>query len=363
MNTTDNGGMENVDSHNTALDDIEQSSTKHNDMSLGMKIFGILEMLGGALSVLVVILGLVIVFFVSKRLSNSQQTLAGIWTFNAIMYSVIAVVLLWMGIATFKCRRWARALTEANAWFALCMGCAMILFLPFSTNEMLNTLKENPNMLFGNITMITVLSTIFSVFRDIVVPLIFLLFFRSPNTKRTCEIKDPKERWTDRVPMKVLVLIIAIFYSILGASGSIFIGGIIPVFGQFLTGNTSIVLLVLTIAFLALAIRYVYNMKMSGWWMTMIIILVYYPSAFVTFLKSDMRDVFEAIQFTKTMLDYIDLKEVPSMASVAWSVPLVMILSIAYMIWIRRCFTPEYRESFLLEKTVQEQDDGEQTES
>jgi len=90
------------------------------DRSKGLLVFGIVEIFMGLLCLLLVgIMGLA--QMIASRTTDSA--FSGRMLLPAVVvYMIMAVVFLWLGVGSIKCRRWARALLLILAWSWLCVG-------------------------------------------------------------------------------------------------------------------------------------------------------------------------------------------------------------------------------------------------
>src|SRR5262245_62039640 len=80
----------------------------YRDRSTGLILFGILEILVGVLCLLmagVMVLGQMTLARSPGAPANMQMLMPGM-----LFYAWIAVAMVWLGIGSIQCRRWARAL-------------------------------------------------------------------------------------------------------------------------------------------------------------------------------------------------------------------------------------------------------------
>ena len=124
-----------------------------------------------------------------------------------------------------------------------------------------------------------------------VLPGIWMLFYRSKNVKMTCEVRDPVPRWTDRCPLPVLAV------SLWAAVGTvamllfpIFYGGVLPFFGIFLSGiSGSAVWLVIAVLW-GYSARALYRLERSGWWILLAGTCLFSLSGFITYWRHDLNE-------------------------------------------------------------------------
>ena len=95
------------------------SPLKFDDRSLGLVIFGVIEILIGAFFVLLVPLSLA-----AASLAGTADLPA---TVSAMfLYTVVAAVFIWLGVGSIRARRWACELTLSLSWIWLVTGICSI---------------------------------------------------------------------------------------------------------------------------------------------------------------------------------------------------------------------------------------------
>src|SRR3990172_2375454 len=182
--------------------------TSFKDRKGGLVFFGILQILLGVFSIL--LLGLSILGVVMTRISGTAagQAMSLKTMFPSfLMYTVGAVVFIWLGIGSITAKRWARALTLILSMIWLAIGALTFGFEAYLMPKLLSGMQlEGGRMPESGMAVVTffILGFMFVLF--VVLPAAFTLFFRSPHVKATCEQRDPKPRWTDQRPLPALVL-------------------------------------------------------------------------------------------------------------------------------------------------------------
>jgi Na+/H+ antiporter NhaD/arsenite permease-like protein len=110
-------------------------------------------------------------------------------------YSLIAVMLIPLGYAHVKLKRWARTL--ALAWLGswLVVGAPLVLVVAL--------------ILFGTKDFslpMAALALVFLALMYFVFPAVLIRWYRGENVRRTLEEKDAKNSWLDDAPLPLLVL-------------------------------------------------------------------------------------------------------------------------------------------------------------
>ena len=214
----------------------------YKDRSTGLIVFGIIEILGGflcALGIPFMLLSLAL----GRRAGGAMPV--GSIVMIVVTYAALAAILITLGIGSTMAKRWAGALNLILSWIWVILGIMVtviiIAVMPSAFLTAMRTAAQRdpnagsapPGLMAVILTFMIVMMAIFLV----VVPLVFLLFYRSRNVAETVRHRDPVERWTDRVPLPVLAFSLmaacgAAYYLLVGVTTPLF-----PFFGRYLTGN------------------------------------------------------------------------------------------------------------------------------
>lgn len=211
----------------------------YRDRSLGLVVFGVIEILIGAFLALMVPLAL-LALWVSGGGASGSSTLRSTVPLLGI-YAIVAVLFIWLGIGSIRARRWACDLMLAISRIWLVTGvCTLLiswLVLPgllqgFSAAEGLP-----PEILVVAIGVtLAIVSLIY-----VVLPGAFVLFYRSPAVIATCRARDPRPQFTDDCPPRVQTLSVvwgmaAVSVLVMPAYNWAF-----PLFGGLLSGAAGVV--------------------------------------------------------------------------------------------------------------------------
>lgn len=213
-----------------------------SDRSAGLILFGAVQILAG------IACGLMLLGVVAG--ATTAATASGVFVFGIAAFHFIT-----SGVGSIKGRRWARALS-------LVVGALWFVAGVIST---IATVIVSPRIgapYDGRAIAILAAS--------IVIPAALVLFYRRDDVRLTCERRDPKRRWTDRVPAPVLALVIVMAF----ATAWLLVNlsrPAVPLFGTVLTGATaSLTLLALAVLCATLAVH-LYRLKESAWWMVVLL--------------------------------------------------------------------------------------------
>ena len=176
----------------------------YQDRSTGLVVFGILTILVGCMTGLLVLLMLVGHLAAARNTNVPPPPLSAILP-AILIYGILAVSLVWLGIGSIKARRWARALLLIFSWTWLLIGAIALVSMAFVMPKILAGASGGPDahhelpasaMAGVMAAMFLVLGVFF-----IIVPVVWIFFYQSRHVKATCETRDPVTRWTDACPL------------------------------------------------------------------------------------------------------------------------------------------------------------------
>jgi len=98
----------------------------YRDRSAGLVFFGIVEILLGGLTALLIPLMVIAAMVGSQRGASSSTDLRFILP-NLVIYAMIAGVFIWLGIGSIRARRWARELMLVISWLWLVTGVVAMI--------------------------------------------------------------------------------------------------------------------------------------------------------------------------------------------------------------------------------------------
>ncbi|MCA9139964.1 MAG: hypothetical protein KDB00_24495 [Planctomycetales bacterium] len=308
-----------------------QSDPNPKPRSTGLAIFGTLQIgMGGLCALLVPLMVFSILVGPQAGSVPASQMLPAIG-----IYSLLAIGLVTLGIGSILARRWARALTLVLAWMWLVMGIISMVSMLFVMPNIMAAGTPAPSP--------TALSFIYGVMIAmtvgiyIILPGIFILFYRRSDVKATCELCDPKVRWTDKCPLPVLSLSLMLAFGTSSVLWGAPCGYVMPFFGIFIKGIPGAILMVcLSVLFGYLAWA-IYKMKISAWWITLAVLLLAGLSAVITFVFHDVIDLYREMNFPQDQLDIMEKS-----GAFGMNFPLLMAINtvafIGYLLWVRRYF-------------------------
>ena len=103
------------------------------DRRTGLIVLGIFAILIGGICALCVPLMIIGQMMTARRLGTEVDASPAV--ISAVVYGVMAVVLIWLGVGSILARRWARALLLCLGWIGLIIGLIAMpaVFMAMST--------------------------------------------------------------------------------------------------------------------------------------------------------------------------------------------------------------------------------------
>ncbi len=313
------------------------------DRRTGLLIYGIFEILGGALCALFIPL-----MFLGQVLSQRQtgippqyrQMLPAL-----IVYASLSVLLVALGIGSIRARRWSRAIALILGWSWLVSGSIGLIVYAFVLPKVLEKVPA------GGLTLpvwaklaILVGGLAFSAVLMVLIPLAVVLFYRSPHVRATCEASDPTIRWTDKCPLPVLGL------SLWVAAGGAFMlimpiayAGAAPFFGVILSGIAgSLLYLCLGVGFGFLA-RGIYRQEPVAWWLALGVTVLAAVSNLVTFARVDPRELYRLMGYSPAQLQQLQELNVLNSDLMACFSAVGILPMVVFLLYVRRFFRTSAR--------------------
>jgi hypothetical protein len=309
----------------------------YRDRSTGLLVFGILEILAGALCALFLLLLLVMSSLgPANALSPPPPVVPALF-----VYGFGSVTFIWLGIGSIAAQRWARALLLCLSAVGLCaglVGCALLaLTIPYISQTIQQAALKNGSAAlppgFAR-TMATVAVAILSLIY-VIVPGTLFLFYRSPNVKRTCGVRDPVERWTDRCPLPVLALSLLMAF---GAVSITFVQGSVhgfPLFGVVVSGAANHLLIGLLAALLLYIAWGLYRLRAQAWWIALACQLLAGVSGVITVFRYDLADLYLRMGVDPRSADATAQILGPAFR---WLVPFTILPGLVWLLCVRRYF-------------------------
>jgi hypothetical protein len=324
----------------------DQEGLAKRDRSGRLRVMGIFQIVLGSLSILFTLLtavGMVLANAFSRVAEQPEMPLASVVS-SLLFYVLASVFFFVVGFGSIKARRWVRPVVLSLMWPSLVLGILGFAFavlalpgwfeltLPAATPGM-----QLPSALMTLIMVVT-LAVMFVI--AVAIPGLHVLVYQSRHVKATCERLDPKERWTDRCPTKVLGVVITIVCVGLLQLGTLGLG-FTWFFGLVITGVPAAVLCLVEAAAALVIARMVYRLTVRGWWAGLFYLLFVCLKLAISFLVMDFVDIYRTLglfpeQQLKMMEQLFQLYSFSAITFAMWS--LAALVAVVYMKLIRKHF-------------------------
>jgi hypothetical protein len=310
----------------------------HRDRSLGLAVFGVIEILLGILGLLLVPATLVATA-ATRSLGGAGATPD--WRTvgpGLVVYTLLGVALIWLGVGSVRARRWARALLLALSWLWLITGALALLMswwlLPGIWMSIAG-LGDWPRgaMLLVEIGTALLLSVVY-----VALPAAFVLFYRSEGVIATCRARDPEPSIIADSPPQLLALAVAFALGALSVLLMPAYGFLLPVFGLVLQGAAGavgwagILLLLLWLTWRTLV------GDRRAWWAAVVATILAGVSSTVTALVVPVADLLAAMRLDPRALQLLEGMGTPSAAALGLLNALGWATLLAYLVYARRWF-------------------------
>lgn len=318
------------------MTDTNDATPDFKDRTAGLIVFGVVSILIGACCALLIPL-----MFLSVALSDSVAG-GGVdsrsaWSASAL-YAVMAVAFVWLGIGSIRARRWACELLLSLSWIWLLTGICTLLICILVVPGVMRELGAS-EALPPELTLLVVLVTIGIVaLLYVVLPGLFVLFYRSPNVAVTCRTRHPQPQWIDGCPRKLLTLMVVWVLAAVSVLMMPAYNFIFPLFGIVLTGTAGAVLWALVLAAcVALAVGTCRRAPWT-WWSGVALTLATAVSSILTVLRYDVAEITAFMELPEDQVAMIAMVGMPNGWPMALINAIVWGSFLAYLMSLRRFF-------------------------
>jgi hypothetical protein len=312
----------------------------YKNRSVGLTIFGILTILLGCVTCLVIPLMLFGQMAASKT-SGSSAPVSTILP-AVFIYGVLAVALIWLGIGSIMARRWARALLLIFSWCWLLIGVVTVVFMAFLLPNMLANLPSDgtsDHPAVSSTVMTGIMIGAFTVVGIIyvILPAIWTFFYSSRHVKATCETRDPVRRWTDACPLPVLAICLWLAFSSPMMLLAPLVGqSVMPFFGMFLTGVPAALFCLAAAVIWGYSAWSLYKLEQRGWWVLLIALCVFMVSAILTFAHQDMLEMYRLMGLPDSQIEQIQKSGFLDGNRMAWLMAFFTVPFLGYLLFIKK---------------------------
>jgi hypothetical protein len=317
-----------------------------NDRRTWLVVFGVLALIIGGLSACLTILtplGLLMAGAMPRQPGTPPPPDWRTAISAVVVYGVVAGAFIAGGVASIRARRWARPFMLSVAWTWLLLGILgsvfLIALMPSMSEQMASPTSTTPGPVmpgdFQGIIVGFIAAISFVLY--LVLPTIFILFYRSPHVRTTLEFYDPAPGWSDRAPVSVFGLALGLAVSALFVLPML-AHGMFPLFGVLLQGPVAIVATLATAILLGIAAWLVFRLSMAGWWLTMAISIVLPITMIVSLRVIGFVRLYEAMGMPPEQVEPLRKNGLIQGPLIPAATALLGLAGIAYLLAVRKFF-------------------------
>jgi hypothetical protein len=311
----------------------------HRDRTTGLILFGIIAVLAGVLCAAMVPLTLAAVALGDSLadLGTTPMTLRTAAPSMAL-YGSLAVVLVWLGVGSVRCRRWARPLLLIIAWLWLAVGvlgmAVVVAIGPGIYSEMTASGLLSP----GSVALVQVLTYGVVGLLYVVLPALMVLFYRSPDVAATCRVRDPQPRWTDDFPTAVLSLLVLYALTVVLILMMPAYAVVVPFFGLVLDGPVAWAIMLGSLFVCVWLGWETFRLRPSAWWCGVAVVSLASVSVMITFLRVAPVELYRSMQLPPEQLELLHRSGLDGLWLSQALVAVTWLSFVAYMVHVRRWF-------------------------
>ncbi|MHB1156012.1 MAG: hypothetical protein ACYC26_04145 [Phycisphaerales bacterium] len=320
---------------------------------------GIVQLILGVLCVAMSLMMLVVLSPPYQRMLEEQEAAApassGVLMGFAV-YALLAVLLMWTGVGALKSHRWVPPVMLCVSWGGLVGGIiamvSMFLMFPAMLDATQQQMQEEmarqaarshtpmpPEQFQGMMRVILAVTMAITSLIYVVLPAFFVWLYSRPAVRRSCEIFDPRRRWTDRCPTPAIgVALLALMMSFAGVS--IVFAGVAPAYTTLISGLPARILGGALIAAGLFCAKASIQLRPIGWWGCLILMLVLQGAYLVFNTTQNAMDYYRAMGLNARQLKMVSrMYEVHP--TLFW--PLIafwLLAGVGFLLWARRFVRP-----------------------
>ena len=310
-------------------------SPEFKDRRVGLILFGILQILLGAFcAMLIPLMALSGALGQAGGVAMDARTMIPV----ILQYTLMAVAGIWLGVGSILARRWARALTLVLAWIWLICGVLGLLFVLAFMGDMYEQIAQEAKLPPQAVVMMQIIMGGMAGCVYILLPGIFILFYRSRHVRATCEFRDPQVRWTDKCPLPVLAVSLLLGFGAFSTVGILAYGAVLPWFGTLLSGPAALGVVVANAALLSVFAWGTYKLKKWAWLGTMAFLAVWGVSAVITFSRVTLLEMYEKMNFPEAQLELMQKYDMFGKMNLSLLMGIPVAAYLAYLVYVGRYF-------------------------
>ena len=304
---------------------------EYKDRQVGLTLFGILLILfglGGFAMAALMVIGAAV-----GRAAPGGPPMRMMIPVS-LLYVTMSVATIILGIGSIRARRWARALILAFSWIWLITGVLSAVAVGFMFPKMAASMSSDSAEAIP--IMAGCMAVILGLF-FILLPILFILFYRSPNVRATVEARDPVPRWTDDIPLPLLAYGVALIF---GAVSMVFYAFAYPALplGPWIVRGIWPPLIMLAMAALCFFIGSGMLRRMpAAWWTALAAMIIFAPMVFLA-SKTDFVAFNREIGLAGAPEQVEAIQSMYASPVIFIWTGAIWISSLAFLIYLRRYF-------------------------
>jgi hypothetical protein len=305
------------------------------DRSGLLTLVGVVEILLGALSLAVGVLG-VAAIAIGARLSPAMEAVPrSALVLDLAFYAGTGAFLFTMGVGTMRAKRWARAMMLVVCWPGMLGILLGSILLAFVAPVLLQGISDDP---VNTRNVAIVLFAVCGVLA--LVPLAFIVFYERPSVREMFASRDPRPTWVDSRPLPILGMALAL---VAGGAGMVLSAPwhLTIQFGYVLTDWRAAVVTALNgLVWTWLGLQ-IYWMTKGGWWANVVWGTVAHLSVWISLRRIPLASMFWLYQGRHNGDDATTAFTTTFDAYAAWLVAASLLIWIGTLLWLRRYYRPE----------------------
>lgn len=242
----------------------------------GILVFGILHIILGILSA-----GVVLVMAATHEIEERRGgvTSGAALASAVVVYGVASAYFIAAGVGSIRGRRWARSLAIVVSAMWTVAGVVGGLMVAVVLPRVLRAYGST------DVTMVAGCVAIAILVCGIALPVVIFLFYRRPEVRVAFEAMDRKSRWTDRVPLPVLAVILFLAFAAIALLANL-ANPTFAAFGREVSGAPAALTMFALAGLSAFLAVQVYRLQESAWWALVILQLIGVGYAIASFTMS-----------------------------------------------------------------------------
>lgn len=189
------------------------------------------------------------------------------------------------------------------------------------------------------LTRITIIGVILLLF-FILLPSIFLWFFKLDTVTTIFEENDPKVYWTERYPFPLLLLLILFLLYITVFHLAIFLQSILPVFGTLIFGRQATYIIAGCIVTLVILMIGLIQTERWAWWGSLLFFSGLILSALTTFWQMQVSDIIHLLDLPAYEIELLEpMTILQDLAIIPWLL-IPMLTTLGLLLYSKRFFKP-----------------------